>query len=86
MGAPTRIDGLRLWVDQDPPGSTFHRILGGLTSPPTEVLAELRGETAWGDVLEVAGDWTVRYLRVETVESPSWVAWLDIKVLLAPPD
>jgi len=37
--------------------------------------------TAHGEWLELTGSWTVRYLRVTTVESPSWVAWLEVEAI-----
>jgi hypothetical protein len=45
--------------------------------------AELAGSTVDGQVLEVAaGPWAgVRAVRVETVASPSWVAWRELEVL-----
>ncbi len=45
---------------------------------------EFAGPTADGDVLEVSPPepWTgLQYIRVETIESPSWVAWREIEVL-----
>jgi hypothetical protein len=83
LGTETLLEGVVLWVDQFPSGRTVHRILGGPDPEPTEVLAVAEGETAWGDAVVVDGPWTVRYLRVETVESPSWVAWLEIELLTA---
>jgi hypothetical protein len=82
LGAVRAVSGVRLWVDQDPAGVTRHRILGGEDPHPTDELAVLEGETSWGQKLEIQGDWQVRYLRVETVVSPSWVAWLEVKILL----
>jgi hypothetical protein len=36
-------------------------------------------ETDSGQWLELTGRWSVRYLRITTVRSPSWVAWLEIE-------
>jgi len=73
--------GLRLWADQDPAGFTIHRILGGAFPGPTTELTRFEGVTSWGQMLEVTGEWNVRYLRIETLESPSWVAWLEVEVI-----
>jgi hypothetical protein len=48
------------------------------------LLAELTGRTADYDVLQVMGReaWPgIRYLRIVTIESPSWVAWREIEVV-----
>jgi predicted amidohydrolase YtcJ len=82
LGEIRSISGLRLWVDQDPSGYTRHIIYGGAEPNPTQQLAVVEGETTWGQMLEVIGDWQVRYVRVETVDSPSWVAWLEVEFLL----
>ena len=44
------------------------------------IRVEIDTDADYGDVLEVTGEWTARFLRVETVTSPSWVAWLEIDV------
>lgn len=47
-------------------------------------VSDLRGNTADGDVLTVSLDSAtgagVRYVRIETVDSPSWVAWREVRV------
>ncbi len=65
---------LKLWVEQDPAGFTRHRILGGDAANPTTELAALKGQTSWGQLLDIRADWNLRYLRIETEKSPSWVA------------
>lgn len=80
VGAIRTITGMRLLVDQDPSGPTVHRIYAGAESSPSQLVIELSGDTAWGDELAVTGPFEARYIRVETVESPSWVAWLEIEV------
>lgn len=83
LGAPTDVVGLRMRVDQDPAGFTRHRVLGGPEPNPGIELAEVDGDTSWGDWLVVELHSTVRYLRIETIESPSWVSWLEIEVVTA---
>jgi len=74
---------VRLTVNQYPPGSTVHRLLlriGG----QWQVVHTFSGQTQIGQVLTwtspqpVAG---VTAVRVETVASPSFVAWYEIEVL-----
>ena len=81
LGSEKVVTGLRLWADQDPAGFTIHRILGGAFPGPTTELTRFEGVTSWGQMLEVTGEWNVRYLRIETLESPSWVAWLEVEVI-----
>jgi hypothetical protein len=85
LGRRVRIGSVRLYVGQSPPGRTVHRLLGSASpgSPPL-LLAELTGRTADYDVLQVMGReaWPgIRYLRIVTIESPSWVAWREIEVV-----
>ncbi len=84
LGQPVAVDRLRLLVDQYPSGRSVHQIFGGDQSDPSEMLVEVSGETEWGQLLEVDIGQTVRYLRILTVESPSWVSWLEIEVVSAP--
>ncbi|MCJ7709608.1 MAG: hypothetical protein MUQ32_02150 [Chloroflexi bacterium] len=68
-----------------------HRVYGRRDGSRTEVLlAELKGTTsdnAWIDV-PFAKRQRIRYVRVATLASPSWVAWREIQVQkpdVAPP-
>jgi len=75
---------LRLRVSQYPPGTTLHQIWVGGDAGSLTLIHEFAGVTADGDVLEyvpsspLAG---VRFVKVITRESPSWVAWREIEVL-----
>ncbi len=74
---------LQLVVSQDPPGRTTHVIeVRRDGQRGFRTLGRLRGRTADGDVLvfrprRAARD--VVSIRVRTVESPSWVAWREIR-------
>jgi predicted amidohydrolase YtcJ len=82
LGAEEQVTGVRLTVEQYPPGPTRHIVWGRLADGELVQLAEIAGETDMFDVLEVTADepWVVTAIRVETVESPSWVAWREIEV------
>jgi predicted amidohydrolase YtcJ len=88
LGAATPIAAVRLVVAQFPPGPTRHRVLGRATaSGASTVLHEFAGQTADKDVLATNFDPPVdgtRYVRIETLESPSDVAWREIEVLSRP--
>jgi plastocyanin len=87
LGSPASIARARLFVSQYPDGPTTHRILTrATTGDPWDLRHEFIGVTVDHQVLEhVAGSaWTnVRYVRVETTSSVSWVAWKEIE-LFAP--
>ena len=77
------VGGVRLQVAQWPAGETLHRVWA-LRGEDEILLAEFRGITAEGDLLEatlpvaLSG---VETVRVETLASPSWVSWREIEVL-----
>jgi hypothetical protein len=86
LGAAQPVTEIRLMVSQSPEGETHHRVscleaAGGSTT----VLADLVGSTTDGEVLivSVAGT-SCRVIRVETLASPSWVAWREIEVVGGP--
>lgn len=86
LGGPQTVGSLRLVVAQYPPGETHHQVWAVLEDGSTTLLADLRGYTMQGQALEpvlaepVPG---VRAIRVETLQSPSWVAWREIEVRAA---
>ncbi len=76
---------IRLVVNQYPDGATVHRVWGrGPASDDREqLLYEFRGGTTSNQVLETAfpaPGRPVRFIRVETTESPSWVSWSEIEI------
>jgi len=86
---PATIGAVRLVVAQYPAeGATSHRVwTKGPGDGDVYVLREtLVGTTRDGQALEAraGAPWAnVRYVRVETTQSPSWVAWKEIQVLAA---
>ena len=81
LGGIIDIAEIHLWVDQSPDGPTEHRILGGPEPAPTEELARFSGDTHWGQLLEIEIGRRARYVRIETISSPSWVGWIEIAVI-----
>ncbi len=78
------VAGVRLTVGQFPAGYTVHRVLGRVPGLGLQLLHEFAGPTADGDVLEFTPPepWSgLKAIRIETHESPSWVAWREIEVL-----
>jgi hypothetical protein len=84
LGAPVDVGRIRLFIIQYPDGSTTHQILTrASTGDPWDLRYTFSGVTLDNQVLEdsPAAAWTnVRYVRVETTASVSWVAWKEIEV------
>jgi F5/8 type C domain-containing protein/cellulase (glycosyl hydrolase family 5) len=87
LGSPQEISRVRLLVTQSPDGYTAHRIWGRASlAEPEQLLHEFAGITHSGDTLEFAPStaWhDIRFVRVETVTSPSWVGWSELEVISA---
>lgn len=87
LARPLRKGTVTLVVSQYPDGHTRHRVYGRMREGGDLVLLHtFTGDTHDGQVLsfDFAGDTDFRFLRVETVTSPSWVAWREIEVKAAP--
>jgi hypothetical protein len=84
LGAAASIAKIRLFVSQYPDGSTTHQVLTRETSgDPWTLQYTFSGATVDNQVLEhvPAAPWTnVRYVRVTTTASVSWVAWKEIEL------
>ena len=80
---------MKLTVAQFPfEGHTVHRVWtkGAGTGDGYVLRQTLDGTTRDGETLDArsAAPWSgVRYVRIETTASPSWVAWREIQVLEA---
>ena len=84
LGAPTDVDLIRLLVSQYPGGVTSHEVYAGAHEDPGRFIATIAGDTNDRDRLEVEIEATVRYIRILTTSSPSWVvAWFEIEVVPA---
>ena len=88
FGRPVTIGEVQLIVSQHPAGRTRHvvevRRRGGARWQP---VAELAGRTADPERLVVRPGRPLRgvtALRVRTLESPSWVAWREVRVFERP--
>ncbi len=72
---------IRLTPSQYPEGPTTHEVKGWIDGGWVE-LGTIDGNSRDGVPLELTGPWSdVERVRVETVASPSWVAWYEIEVL-----
>lgn len=81
LGQPEAISKVRLNVNQTPPGPTKHEVYVGPTPDQLTLLGTLEGVTQDMQWLELNTPGTnVRYVKISTVKSPSWVSWREIEV------
>lgn len=85
LGQPFQIERLRLNPSQYPAGSTTHHVYGAGpgTGGQFVLLYTFEGSTVDSQLLEFAPEapWEeIQFIRIETVSSPSWVAWREIEV------
>ncbi len=83
LGAPYSIDQVRLLVEQTPDGPTVHRVYFGDANRSFSLVETLSRRTYDGQELAFAPNsarYGVRYVKIETTSSPSWVAWNEIEV------
>lgn len=84
LGRPRTIRRIELVVAQTPPGDTIHVIRGRDVRGNLHLLKVVTGYTADGMPVTVKPQrpWhRITGVRVTTVQSPSWVAWKEIRVL-----
>jgi hypothetical protein len=81
FGEPVDFTGLRLSVSQTPAGATGHQIYAGPTPDKMTLVATLEANAQDRQWLETkATAKKVRFIKVSTMKSPSWVAWREIEV------
>jgi predicted amidohydrolase YtcJ len=84
LGRLTTVSAIRLVVAQHPAGETVHQVWGGADATELTLLHEFKGFTQEQDVLEFRPSipqTDIRYIKVVTTQSPSWVAWREIEVI-----
>lgn len=84
LGQPTNISAIRLVISQYPAGNTVHQIWGGADASNLTLLYEFKGFTQDPDTLEFKPSpplTNIRYVKIVTPQSPSWVAWKEIEVI-----
>lgn len=84
LGKLSTIGAIRLVITQSPTGDTRHQVWGGPTVGELVLLHTFEGYTMDGQVLEFSPDSpfeNIRYVRIVTGKSPSWIGWKEIEVL-----
>lgn len=83
LGEPVNVTEIRLRVAQYPEGETIHRILIRDANGQLKEVYRFEQITTAGDLLVFTPSSSVegaRAVRIETLKSPSWVAWAEIEV------
>lgn len=76
------VRSVELVVEQTPPGDATHELILMDASRRPVAAVTLQGQMRQFDVLEPNPDVSgVRYVRVSTIASPSWVAWREIRII-----
>jgi hypothetical protein len=84
LGAAYTIGEIRLTVGQWPAGQTVHQLWVGVSQDALQQMYEFKGKEFDYDVLTYVPATPVaniRFVRIVTTESPSWVSWREIEVL-----
>lgn len=83
LGNPTTVSTIRLHVAQFPEGETVHQVWIGADADNLTLLHEFKGITKEYDILEFISPaplTNIRYVKIITTQSPSWVAWREIEI------
>ncbi len=83
LQTPVDIERINLITSQDPAGETTHTVWGMLSDGQFYLLYEFKDSTGDDQELTVtpSSPWlNIERIRVESAESPSWVAWREIEV------
>ena len=84
LGTNYNILEIRLTTSQYPEGKTIHHLLGKSSSSEYVLLTTFEGNTTDGQTLTFHPSETIQdiqFVRVETIESPSWVSWREIEII-----
>jgi predicted amidohydrolase YtcJ len=86
LGEVYHLEKILLHVSQYPDGETHHQIWAALKPGNYLLLTEFSGATVDQQTLTFQPETlpTVRFLKIETTQSPSWVAWREIEVFGSP--
>jgi len=88
LGAASNIQTIRLLPSQTPSGKTVHRlsVRGPLSTNAYTILFTLQGDTQDLQWLVFNPDQPligIRYIRIDTLQSPTWVSWREIEIIKA---
>jgi hypothetical protein len=84
LGSEWTVDSIRLLVAQSPAGPTRHVVSVRGTAGATQAVGTIERTTTDGEWLELRPPSPltgVRFVRIDTTRSPSWVAWREVSIL-----
>jgi hypothetical protein len=84
LGQPVTVRLIRLLTSQTPAGRTVHEVRVGAQHGSLVLVHTFEGETRDLQVLEFKPEApleNVRYVRITTRSSPSWIGWREIEVI-----
>lgn len=87
LGQPKTISAIRLIISQYPAGETIHQIRVGSDANKLTLIHEFKGFTVDPNILEFKPSSPfkdIRYIKIVTTKSPSWVAWREIEIITPP--
>jgi hypothetical protein len=83
FGGPITVSKIRLWVAQYPEGETIHQVRVRDANGVLTEIHRFSQFTRGGDWLELEFETPIEgvvAIRIDTLKSPSWVAWSEIEV------
>lgn len=83
LGKPAAIRAIRLHVSQYPEGETTHQLWVGADANNLTLIHKFSGFTRDFDILGFTPSTpltNIRYIRIVTTKSSSWVAWREIEI------
>ena len=83
LGELTTVSRIRLFVSQFPEGETIHQIWVSNDGNNFTIIHEFKEVTVDPEILEFKPSsplTDIRYIKVVTTQSPSWVAWREIEI------
>jgi hypothetical protein len=81
LGRPYDLGGIKLLTEQKPAGPTTHLVYGWYDGATYTLLGGFDRDTATGQWLTLPTRARgIRYVKVTTTKSPSWVGWREIQV------
>ena len=82
LGQASSVSKIRLNISQEPAGRTVHEIYGGTMPDKLDLLGTLDNNTKDNQWIELSlSNKSIRYLKVNTTISPSWISWREIEIV-----
>jgi hypothetical protein len=82
LGSVKTVKAIRLTPEMSPTtGTVVQNVYAGMTAFPTTLVKTFSGTATILEPIALAVNSSVRYVRIETASSPSWIAWREIEIL-----